>query len=991
MSRSEGARLARHADDAAQARVQRASRGTAYAADAGKGLPVSNQSLVQALGAGVPLDPGVRAEMERRFGERFPDVRIHDDAGAHDSAQRQLAQAFTVGSDIAFNSGYYRPQTPAGKRLLAHELAHVVQQRRGGPVPASRDSGALEHAAEHAASALLSGTGAVHVGGASAVGIARQPLPAEQERKLAPPRSLTGSLAKDEKSLDDAALQTEIDLIEAWLIGNPATPERDHLVSELQQLHAEQLARSRRREAQAPKPVQHAFGSVGFATDMVEQARRQAQELAQAHRIWLATGQIPQTRTPFSWIEIKKGIPMSRARRYDAMMLKQGQPYAQIEDVTVDNRDPEYLTQQEFKDEFWSRVNAERQECEDSHWFRGPTNKCLRRVDEKYGGPAFKSWRDNREWQLYLRIMAVSDKIEGVVNSGPAATLGRVIGYGAGAATGHDPLTWSEYGADLGGIGDVGLALHAAGSERGRLQTYAASGGLEVGRDADIALTGPAVPAPAATPDVTQPAFAPAAPTTVAPSSTFGPPAAPTLTGGAAAVPDDPTLGGLLPAPIPITSGVDLPQSPASKRLAASLAQQSPEKLGSITPLAARKRKPPVAAQRAQDKLAAVTAVEDKMAVGQSHAAGSTIESGTRPRTGGGAAASATATAAAALKPRVTASGGAATGAERSSATTVDTAPASVGAGRAAASRASRAAKKPATPGPLEGPNPPVAFNASGGRGTNPERLVAIRVAGGGAARKGTYVVEGTPEFAKAASDKRFSIMPESQALSLKFRPAGTAFDQTIQPLQIDGVQVESNGAGTGKGSKHNIAARADIQSSQTANEAAFRKTVGASVAEAHGHKVLLQGGELGVLRPGNASTGGVDSITADVGRTKAGGPGKAGPAAQPSEPSEPSEPASKVFLNDFTGPKTTKAAKATHAKWVLELRDALVHERFGFNNPSYDKAVHDAVQRGEVYVREVRIESTPQGTKVTPLAPRKVRVPASVKADVAKAWRNKP
>lgn len=74
------------------------------------------------------LDPETRAFMEPHFGHDFSRVRIHADAGASLAADAVQAQAFTVGSDIVMGSGKFTPSTPAGRKLLAHELTHVVQQ-----------------------------------------------------------------------------------------------------------------------------------------------------------------------------------------------------------------------------------------------------------------------------------------------------------------------------------------------------------------------------------------------------------------------------------------------------------------------------------------------------------------------------------------------------------------------------------------------------------------------------------------------------------------------------------------------------------------------------------------------------------------------------------------------------------------------------------------------------------------------------------------------
>lgn len=77
---------------------------------------------------GQALDTPARAEMEGRFGHDFTHVRVHTDAGAAQSARAIHAQAFTFGRHVVMGEGRYQPNTEPGMRLLAHELAHVVQQ-----------------------------------------------------------------------------------------------------------------------------------------------------------------------------------------------------------------------------------------------------------------------------------------------------------------------------------------------------------------------------------------------------------------------------------------------------------------------------------------------------------------------------------------------------------------------------------------------------------------------------------------------------------------------------------------------------------------------------------------------------------------------------------------------------------------------------------------------------------------------------------------------
>ena len=78
-----------------------------------------------------PLDRETRAYFEPRFGADFSGVRVHRDNHANQSARAVQAHAYTFGSDIAFAAGRYSPRTAQGRNLLAHELAHVVQQSDG--------------------------------------------------------------------------------------------------------------------------------------------------------------------------------------------------------------------------------------------------------------------------------------------------------------------------------------------------------------------------------------------------------------------------------------------------------------------------------------------------------------------------------------------------------------------------------------------------------------------------------------------------------------------------------------------------------------------------------------------------------------------------------------------------------------------------------------------------------------------------------------------
>jgi hypothetical protein len=112
---------------------------------------------------GHPIDAGTRRDMESRFGRDFSRVRLHTDGAAAQSAAAVDAVAYTVGQDVVFGGGRYAPGTADGRRLLAHELAHTVQQAgpaaRAGALSVDAPDSAAEHEAEQVADGVIAGNG----------------------------------------------------------------------------------------------------------------------------------------------------------------------------------------------------------------------------------------------------------------------------------------------------------------------------------------------------------------------------------------------------------------------------------------------------------------------------------------------------------------------------------------------------------------------------------------------------------------------------------------------------------------------------------------------------------------------------------------------------------------------------------------------------------------------------------------------------------------
>jgi outer membrane protein OmpA-like peptidoglycan-associated protein len=125
-------------------------------------------SLVRQLvsSPGAPLSTEARAYFEPRFGFDFSRVRVHADSTAAAAARKMDAAAYTVGQHIAFDSGRYEMNSGRGRRLLAHELAHTVQQSgapQAGELRMGARGDASEKEADRASSAVLSrGPVAVH-------------------------------------------------------------------------------------------------------------------------------------------------------------------------------------------------------------------------------------------------------------------------------------------------------------------------------------------------------------------------------------------------------------------------------------------------------------------------------------------------------------------------------------------------------------------------------------------------------------------------------------------------------------------------------------------------------------------------------------------------------------------------------------------------------------------------------------------------------------
>ena len=173
-----------------------------------------------------PLPAGVRGEMESRFGQDLSGVRVHQGERAAAGAEAVGAQAYTVGSDIVFGRGRFDPSSAEGGRLLAHELAHVVQQRGASPGALSTLAyAALERDADAAAARAMDG-GPALVSGAAPRGLQRQTVTGSRDTVTTYELSTSGQQVASSRTMrgvrtglayDPATTQFTVTFRLAWI------------------------------------------------------------------------------------------------------------------------------------------------------------------------------------------------------------------------------------------------------------------------------------------------------------------------------------------------------------------------------------------------------------------------------------------------------------------------------------------------------------------------------------------------------------------------------------------------------------------------------------------------------------------------------------------------------------------------------------------------------------------------------------------------------
>jgi hypothetical protein len=497
-----------------------------------------NAAVSNLLAGGAPLPPALRRDMERRFGCDFGEVRIHDGPGAEAATNGLSAKAITIGSHIAFDAGRFAPDTSDGRRLIAHELAHVVQQSRGGSASPSLDgTGPLEGDAARAGRAAVGGAGPISVAGNSAVGPAADPDRDEDIAKLASEvqqkAPVLAELASEAKATFLPALQGAREM--GGSLTAEQKPKAAETSSDKPMLEGSTPASRRQGEGGVEDilTLQRTAGNqgVGSFLQQLEQAGRPrslteslfkenldddalALEIKAARKWLKANPSDPQTtylRSELDDLELEQSRReeemrphVERWNKYQEMLAHTWEVESRYNDYNSYDHKMKaigdwdrYLSKEELRyfldrnpsmreryyewreyEKKWLPVHEKTKSDPWLHFEQGTPEDPLQAGD--VGGVYAMNMRASKlraaQEQAYYRD--VLQKMEGVREGGALATAGRAIGGIAGWWAGRDWLAWSETGATIGGWGDVALGAWAGQVARGRAYT---EGGVSSG------------------------------------------------------------------------------------------------------------------------------------------------------------------------------------------------------------------------------------------------------------------------------------------------------------------------------------------------------------------------------------------------------------------------------------------------------------------------------------------------------------------------------
>ena len=364
--------------------------------------------------------------MERRFDHDFSRVRVHTDSRAAESARSVLARAYTVGSHVVFGDREYAPGTHRGSELLAHELAHTVQQAGAARAPLSVVSDAVsERSAESAGRDIANGRGISTGLPAAAAGLARAPVPIDAY----PDDMLAKVLAEVQRRLKNPSYSGRDDDVDQYMAlkaeadKRAAASARTELAAHLESTES---APQEGRHGVSPK-----FLPGGFTDDDIDPGRKQREQAEKKRK-----GQEALDRQRE---EEDRPARLAMARRY---LTLHGEMRYDVPDVLA-----RFLTPNDL------RLLVKNGLEPPGFFTRHYADKVIDIIDKVVPRDPMEDREDLEDLQRRAAAQSLTaEKIEGVTTEGPHALVGRIFGATTAYIAGKDPLWGSEVGAAFGSM-----------------------------------------------------------------------------------------------------------------------------------------------------------------------------------------------------------------------------------------------------------------------------------------------------------------------------------------------------------------------------------------------------------------------------------------------------------------------------------------------------------------------------------------------------------
>jgi Domain of unknown function (DUF4157) len=406
---------------------------------------------------GHPLDAATRAFFEARFERDLSRVQVHSGPRAAASARAVNARAYTVGNHIVFRNDEFNRSETEGRTLVAHELAHVIQQSAADVSP-RRPSAATTEAAAHPGSRRRP-----TVASGAPVALARQPSSSTAEDEVYQAFLDMPQVEKDRLMSTAPAVAPTLNTTGA-VAPQPAAPSPDVGCHTDPYKSAPGQSKCNVSHHKAPDDATRATTALmnsPRAANVEKGHRSQLDRLNAAYLFYKRTGKYIY-RDEFSPYEIEKDNVIATSDRWDNWMNSRG---VGINNLGAAKFDEGYFrSQSEFElersrrdQEYQNKLN----DCKKEHgpkWPKASRTRpddivCAERVDAEYG-PAAAAAKDASRMWAYRQLQQL-DRIE---NAGPVSTAGMLVGGTARVLSGGSSVDAVPSALALGGLGDA-LAL----------------------------------------------------------------------------------------------------------------------------------------------------------------------------------------------------------------------------------------------------------------------------------------------------------------------------------------------------------------------------------------------------------------------------------------------------------------------------------------------------------------------------------------------------